>query len=399
MGAGASWDDAAVDWSWAGRGKDVALVCAAAAFASAVIPVALAVGAAGGEPSGLIRMARVEPVANLALEGDPDFAFVDIGAHYDGVYYYAIARDPFARGEAHELIDKSAYRYGHAGYGWLAGLLSFGNPQLIPWALILIALAGMAVSGWAASTILQDLGVSGWWGLTVALNPGLIYAATAVTSEPLGLAVLLCGLLLWLRERVIPATVVFAVMCLIKEPFIMVPVGLAAFELIRFWRGERRPDLMQRIGLLAIGPALFTVWYLYLYRTFGRWPFTDQEGFFQFPFSGWMESIGLASEMAKGPFYESQLGAPSVGFITAVGGLLIVGFIASIRWRSFLDGAYLPLALIVACLSPLGVMYPKDLIREVAVPVALVPLVLAATAVASRRPSFDHDHVSQPPEG
>lgn len=387
-----------VNWTWSGRGGATSLACAAAAFALTLVPVVLALEAAGGEPSGLIRMAEVEPVAALALEGDPGFSFVDIGAHYDGVYYYAIARDPFAVGEAHRLIDKAAYRYGHAGYGWLAGLLSFGNPQIIPWALILIALVGMAVSGWAASTILQELGVSGWWGLTVALNPGLIYATTAVTSEPLGLAVLLLGLLMWLRDRTVAAAALFAAMCLIKEPFLMVPVGLAAFELIRWLRGDPRADLSQRITLLAVGPTLFTGWYLYLYQTFGRWPFTDQEGFFQFPFAGWIESIRATSAMAKGPFLESQLGAPSVAFIAAVAGVLILGFIASARLRSGLHTAYIPLALIVACLSPLGVMYPKDLIREVAVAVALVPMAVAASSTAALRPSVHHDDISEPPQ-
>lgn len=371
----------------AGRGAGrIALQCALIAVVLAAIPVVLAIKAAGGEASGLVRMAREEPIARLALEGDPDFAFVDIGAHYDGVYFYAIARDPIATGEAHELIDKSAYRYGHAGYGWLAGLLSLGKPEAVPYALIFVALLGMGVAAWAASQLFQVLGQSGWWGLTIALNPGLIYAATALTSEPIGVAVLLIGLLLWLRDETKKAAVVLAALCFIKEPFVMAPVGLAVFELIEFARGRGRPrtEVVERVTLLAVGPALFTAWYLYLYQTFGRWPFTDQEGFFQFPFAGWVQSIESASGMARGPFLESQLGAPSVGFLAAIGGLLIVGFVLAAQARSSIHTVYFPLALIVACLTPLGVLFPKDLIREVAAPVALVPFVVAAT-VASRR--------------
>lgn len=391
-----------VDVSQTGAGQDrrVALKCALVAVVLTAIPVRLAIQAAGEQPSGLIRMASVEPIARLALEGDPEFAFVDIGAHYDGVYYYAIARDPVARGEAHELIDKSAYRYGHAGYGWLAALLSLGNPRLIPGALISIALLGMALAAWATSTIFRDFGFSGWWGLTIALNPGLIYAATAVTSEPIGVAILLLGLLLWLRDRTRPAAILIAALCFFKEPFVMVPVGLAAYELIELMRGRRRSDLVERLSLLAVGPALFAGWYLYLYQTFGRWPFTDQEGFFQFPFAGWIQSIQEASKMARGPFFESQLGAPSAAFIAAVAGLLIIGFVAAIRWRSSIHTVFFPLAVVVACLSPLGVLYPKDLIREVAAPIALVPLVLAAGSGAPRDGTrFDHDHIPEPPEG
>lgn len=378
----------------------IPVACGIVALVLALVPVSAALGTFGGHPSGLIRMSAEEPMASLATRLDPQFRFVHREAHYDGVYFYAMALDPIATGEANELIDWPAYRYGHPGYGWLAGLLSFGQPRLVPAALVALALAGIAVAGWAAAKLFTDLGASPWWGLTIGLNPGLIYASTAVTSEPVGVAVLLVGLRLWLRDRTTVAAVVIAALCFIKEPFLMVPVGLAAFDLVRWMTGRKRSDLLHRIALLAVGPVLFSGWYLYLRITFGRWPFTEQEGFFQFPFSGWLASIKQMSDIAVGPFVESQLAAPAVAFITVVGGLLIVGFAAASRFRSPIHAVYFPLALIVAALTPLGVAYPKDLIREVAAPVALVPFVLASGVGALRRGAgLDHDDVAQPAEG
>ncbi|MGH2757231.1 MAG: hypothetical protein ACRDI3_05530, partial [Actinomycetota bacterium] len=118
--------------------RGVAFVCAGVAVAVAFVPIAYAVGIRDWDPSGLVRMSAEEPMAGLAVRNDPDFKFVHPQAHYDGVYFYAVAVDPFARGEAHELIDKSAYRYGHAGYGWLAWIVSLGSAGAVPLALMLL---------------------------------------------------------------------------------------------------------------------------------------------------------------------------------------------------------------------------------------------------------------------
>ena len=41
---------------------------------------------------------------------------------YDGAYFYAIARDPIATGQAHRLLNEAPYYWGHPAYGWLAWL-------------------------------------------------------------------------------------------------------------------------------------------------------------------------------------------------------------------------------------------------------------------------------------
>jgi hypothetical protein len=350
------------------------------ALLMALIPVRLALYAADDHVSGLVRMSSTEPLADSARRADPDFAFVEPGAHYDGVYFYAIATDPFARGRAHDRIDKAAYRYGHAGYGWLAGLLSVGHSNLVPTTLLALALLGIGASAGLASRLFRHFGQSGWWGLTVALNPGLIYATTVLTSEPVSLALLLGAILLWVRGETGKAAALFAVLCFFKEPLVMVPIVVAAFEVFR--RAPRDEGLPRRLTLLAIGPVLFACWYGYLRATFGHWPFSQQDGFFEPPFVGWLRSIYQASRMARGQFLDAQLGAASVPLIAVTAALLLVGFVAAARWTSCVHAIFVPLALTVACLSPLGVLYPKDLMRETALAVALVPLAVAASSRA-----------------
>ena len=135
--------------------------------------------------SSLVRMSTEEPMAALARASDLEFAFVHREAHYDGVYFYAIALDPFGLDpEVHERIDRYEYRYGHAGYAWLAGFFGFGDAGRLPWSMLAVSLVGMGVAGWAVSRTAQELGRSGWWGLTVAFNPGLVFSVTVLTSDP-----------------------------------------------------------------------------------------------------------------------------------------------------------------------------------------------------------------------
>ena len=131
----------------------------------------------------------------------PGFEFVDYDGRGDGVYYYAVARDPLALGDEHKLFELSAYRYGHPGYSWAAWLLTGGEGKFIPYAFLLLNLAGMGVAAGAASLISRELGHSAWGGLFVALNPGLVYATTIDTNEPVSTALLALVLLAWLRGR------------------------------------------------------------------------------------------------------------------------------------------------------------------------------------------------------
>lgn len=362
-----------------GRAHDLSipLACAAVTLFVALIPVTAALSVFGGHPSGLVRMAADEPMAAVATNADAEFRFVHAGAHYDGVYFYAIALDPFATGEAHTLIDRSAYRYGHAGYGWAARIVSLGRPSAVPLALLVVGLASLCVAAGALSLLSVHLGWTAWAGLTVAFHPGLLYSLTALTSETLGAALLVVSLLLWLRARHAAAAATIVALCLVKEPFVLVPVGLGVWELRRWIASRDTSGLVSRLALLALGPVAFGVWYLYLRTQFGEWPSAATEGFFAFPFAGWWQSIKEASAFAAGDFFTSQIGAASAPMLAAAAAVLGTGVVLAARLRHVVDGPYLLLATLTLCLQPLGVLYPKDMIREVSMPLLLLPLVIA----------------------
>src|SRR5262245_42057957 len=194
-------------------------------------------------------------ISELARHDDPDFRLRKVAGFYDGAFFYAIARDPIATGRAHELLDEAPYYWGHPGYGWLAWLASVGGrPSAVPDALLAVGLLAVFVAGRLASPLSRALGWTPWGGLAVALNPGLVFAVAADTSESVGAALLVGGLLAYLRGRLVWAIALFGALCFVKEPLASIPLAVAAWEL---WR-LRRPPLIA----LAVVPA--AVWWLYV---------------------------------------------------------------------------------------------------------------------------------------
>jgi hypothetical protein len=380
------------------RERRVGLVCAAIALAIAGVAVVATLGWNGWKISVLVRMSSNDPIAPYALKTDPGFELGAPGVHYDGVYYYAIARDPLARGVAHGLIDRPAYRYGHAGYGWLAWALSGGRGRDVPLALLEINLVAIVLAAFGASALARAYGWSAWGGLVVAFNPGVVYATTIDTSEVLGIALLVWALLAWTRCRWTLAAVALTALCLVKEAFLLVPIGLAVWELVEVRRGRGAADLGRRLALLAIGPVVYTGWYVYLRERFGHFPFQEARDLTTLPFRGWWDSFHMAATMGMHEEYPyPQIGQASIPLMATVGGVLLFALVLSLRLRTRFDPVFALLAGLGFCLTWLGVLFPKDLIRELAIPLALAPAVFAGAvrppqpAPSSRSQSAGHD--------
>jgi hypothetical protein len=356
----------------------IALTCAGVAIATSAIAVAPNLAVQDWRLSALVRMSPVEPMAAVARKADPNFAFVSPDGHYDGVYFYAIARDPLALGEEHLLIDRPGYRYGHAGFGWLAWLFSGGGrPSAIPAALLALNLLGIAAAAVGASLLAREFGWTGWGGLAVALHPGLVYAVSVDTGEPIGMAIMTLALLAWKRARLGLAAVGFVALCLMKEPYVLVPAGVAAFEGIQWFRNRRAANLIKKAAAVAIGPIAFGFWYFYLRTRFGHWPFTEAHDIVSLPIVGWVDTFRQAAEKGLGPHDQMQLGAGAIPILAVVVVAFLLGLWRAIRLRTWLDTIFILYMLLASMLNWLALLYPKDLPRELAVPLLLLPAVLA----------------------
>jgi hypothetical protein len=350
----------------------VPLACAVVALASAGAGVAASLHWVAWDTSALVRMHETLPLAKLALHDDPGFRLRGESGFYDGAYFYAIARDPLATGQAHHLLDEAPYYWGHPAYGWLAWLASAGGrPGAVPDALLAVGLLSIFVAGAAASLLARALGWSPWGGLVVALNPGLVFAVSSDTSEPLGAALLLLGLAAYARGRRGWAVGLLAALCFVKEPLVLVPLALAAWEL---WRTRRPPFVAA-----AVVPAV--LWWLYLRIHLGAFPFGQGSERLTAPLAGWKRALFDAASQSWNPGVDTaQMGQAAVALIIVVGLAILVAGIYALRLRNVVAPAFLAIAGLYACITPNGVQYPKDLIRELALVLTLLPFVLAARA-------------------
>jgi hypothetical protein len=338
----------------------VPLACAVAALASAGAGVVASLHWQDWDTSSLVRMHDKLGVAKLAVAGDPTFRLRGESGFYDGAYFYAIARDPVATGEAHRLLDEAPYYWGHPAYGWLAWLASAGGqPRAVPDALLAVGLLARSI-GW-----------SPWGGLAVALNPGLVFAVNTDTSEPLGAALLLLGLVAYIRGRRGWALGLFAALCFVKEPLVLVPLAIGAWEL---WRSRRPPYVAA-----AVLPA--ALWWVYLRFHLGAFPVGGGRERLTAPLAGWKRALLDAASQSWNPGVDtSQMGQAAVALIIVVGLAILVAGIYALRLRNVVAPAFLSIAVLYACITPNGVQYPKDLIRELALVLTLLPFVLAARA-------------------
>ncbi len=346
-------------------GRLIPIACAVVALVSAGSAVVASLHWQSWDTTALVRMHDQLGVSKLALAADPGFRLRHGSGFYDGAYFYAIARDPLATGQAHRLLDEAPYYWGHPAYGWVAWLASGGGrPTAVPDALLAVGLLAIALAGAAASLLARALGLSPWFGLSVALNPGLVFAVANDTSEALGAALLLFGLAAYAGGRRRWALVLFAALCFVKEPLVLVPLAIAAWEL---WRGRRFP-----LTGVAVVPA--ALWWLYLRIHLGAFPFGQGSERLTVPFRGWERGLlDAASQSWDQGVDTAQLGQAAVPLIIIVGLAILVASLYALRLRTVAAPAFLAIAALYACITPNGVQYPKDLIRELALVLALLP--------------------------
>jgi len=353
----------------------IAIACALAAMATAGLAAGSAIASVGWNPTVLVRMSSSEPMATLAHAADRQFYFVQPEDHYDGSYFYAIARDPFATGPEHNLIDQAPYRYSHGGYGLLAWLLSFGRVSMIPNVLLILNLIAMGAAGALMSFIAMRYGRSGWWGLLIALSPGLLYAVTADTAEPVAIAFAAAGMLAWVNKQRVLAAVMISISVLCKEPMLAVPVGLLVWEAITWWRARPAAPSWRSFGAMLAPMVVFYGWQVYLWTRFHHIAvFAGKQNLmFSRPFKGWFDAIRFANSYTLQGFDRMSYATVSLVLIVVFASVLIIGSVRSVRMRSPFAPMFLLLFLLDVFVTWYLLFFPKDLVRWSSIPLAILP--------------------------
>jgi hypothetical protein len=237
------------------------------------LAITLDVRAYGGNLTGFIQFGSTFAHATHPPPG----ALVSSPTGYDGQFFYVQALDPLLLHDSTVNALRATgeeFRLQRVGYPALAALLAAGRPGTIPFALLavnvllLLALAG----GFAIYARRQ--GWSTLWALAVALMPGMLLATARDLSDPLAMAGLLSGLLLWRDGRRWPATVALTVAVLTREVMVLAVVAVAAEACVRGYRARATAGAWRAIAsqvwpVIVIPVAVFAAWLAYVMARFG----------------------------------------------------------------------------------------------------------------------------------
>ena len=355
----------------------VPAVCGVLAVLAALVALIPVLRPVGWDLTALPRVDNNTGMGTAARRVDPGFHTVKTGA-YDGQFYWGIAVDPIATGDVHQAFDTASYRYGHPLLGWLGWLLSAGQARAAPAALLAAGLVSLIAAAVAASLLGRTLGRRGWEGLFVAANPGLLYAAVHDLAEPLSAALVLGGLLAYTRGRRLVAAVCFGLLVLSKEQFVLVPLGIAALELIR---GRAR---LRDVWPLAACIVPAACWWVYARLQLGAW-FTSGGSALTFPLVGWKRSLLDAGVGTYSP--NGALNISDEATLVVVAALLILFAVAGVlalRLRGPTDVAFVAIGVVAACLAPIATTLLRDALRNTSVLLTLVPFAIASLPLLPR---------------
>lgn len=183
---------------------------------------------------------------------------------YDGQFAYYIATE--GPNATPKLDLPPAFRYQRIVYPLLSALLSFGQRDLVPWAMLVIdILAHAAAAAILAHLLATQTRASPWWALVPALWVGALVSIRLDLNEPLAMAFSLAGVALFIDKRIGLAGLLFGLAGLTKDLGLILAGGLIIYTLFR-----RQWKNTVLLGLLSAGP--YIVWALLLRLWLGASP-------------------------------------------------------------------------------------------------------------------------------
>jgi hypothetical protein len=198
--------------------------------------------------------------------GAPPLEAVRVGfptGGFDGQFYYAIARDPWAPHP--EFVDLPAYRHTRIVLPAVAHAVTGGDAVGLLWAfpaINLLSLIGLAGLGTRLAT---HFGHSPWWGFAFPLALNALGGAFRDLTDPVS-TFLCCGLVTsYVCGGRVISFVIWGTLAVLSREQNVAVVGLVATNLVI---GKR-----YRAGLAMAIPALaLTAWVLILKSWYGHWP-------------------------------------------------------------------------------------------------------------------------------
>jgi hypothetical protein len=198
--------------------------------------------------------------ASHIIRYDPHYHYATGHNDYDGEYYYFIALDPL---HATGYLDEPANRYTRIVYPLLVRLLAIGQPNFIPYTMILVNWLCIPLGAWFVALWLRKRRLSVWLALIYGLYAGLFISFERDLTDPLAYTFVALAVLLYddgRRNRLLLSALTFALAGLTRETAVVFALGYGvslAFQNGTGWRQIRARVPQTALYLsLSVGPLV-----------------------------------------------------------------------------------------------------------------------------------------------
>ncbi|OLT59148.1 AZOBR_p60025 family cell surface glycopolymer formation protein [Moorena bouillonii] len=178
---------------------------------------------------------------------------------YDGQQFLTIALDPWLENSGTiEAITPPQYRYRRILYPLLGYLLGFGNPQLIPYAMVGINCLAIILIVFVSSLYFKRYSGRTWHSLLVLSIPGVWMVLSLSTADLISSLLLVTAIYFYRNEKPIYTAIAIAAACLTRETMLLMWLAIL---LTSIW--ERKGRQLQHLLWAWIPVAGWAIYVFY----------------------------------------------------------------------------------------------------------------------------------------
>ncbi|NEQ81859.1 MAG: hypothetical protein F6K26_16885 [Moorea sp. SIO2I5] len=178
---------------------------------------------------------------------------------YDGQQFLTIALDPWLENSGTiEAITPPQYRYRRILYPLLGYLLGFGNPQLIPYAMVGINCLAIILIVFVSSLYFKRYSDRSWHSLLVLSIPGVWMVLSLSTADLISSLLLVTAIYFYRNEKPIYTAIAIAAACLTRETMLLMWLAIL---LTSIW--ERKGRQLQHLLWAWIPVAGWAIYVFY----------------------------------------------------------------------------------------------------------------------------------------
>ena len=197
------------------------------------------------------------------------------GSGYDGQFYYRMALQPWNLAwSAHGITFDFSLRRQRVIYSWLAWITSGGQASLVPYTLVAVNVAGLALMGFVSGLWARSLGRHAVWGLLPAGYFGFVWGLSRDLTEITTLTLVIAGIVAWRSDRFVLAGVTFAAAALDRETALWRWRRCSSPAWPRSWSDGTRS--VEPTSAWAIPLAVFAAWQGLCWSVYGSLPLTSE---------------------------------------------------------------------------------------------------------------------------